>query len=405
MIDVVAIRFRYKQLRSSLNERTRRLWAGAEALSAGLGGIAAVQRATGLSRPTIVQGMRDATGHNDLGAEWIRRPGAGRKRLQVLDPGLVSCLERLVEPESRGDPESPLRWTCLSTRRLAAELTSQKHPIGKSLVCEMLHSMGYSLQANRKTREGSRHPDRDAQFQHINVMATARLKAGLPVISVDTKKKELVGDFKNAGREWRPRGKPLEVRIHDFLLDEEGKGRVSPYGVYDLAHNVGWVGVGIHHDTASFAVATIERWWRRLGRRRYPKARSLMISADGGGSNGIRVRLWKWELQQFADRSGLSISVCHLPPGTSKWNKIEHRLFSFITQNWRGKPLQTYATILKLIAATTTTTGLKVYSELDTHPYPKGVKVTDEQMTQIHLKPDAFHGEWNYTIKPRQKHS
>jgi hypothetical protein len=402
MIDVKAIRLRYQRLRSTMNERTRRLWAGAEALAAGLGGIAAVHRVTGLSLQTIADGVRDVTQAKDLGGDRIRRPGAGRKSAQVLDPSLLSALERLVEPVSRGDPESPIRWTCKSTRRLAAELTAQNHPIGKSLVGEMLHAMGYSLQANRKTREGSSHPDRDAQFQHINAVATTRLKAGLPVISVDTKKKELVGDFKNGGREWRPRGKPQDVRVHDFMLAEEGKGRVSPYGVYDLANNVGWVAVGIHHDTAAFAVATIEGWWRRLGRRRYPKARSLMISADGGGSNGTRVRLWKWELQQFADRSGLSISVCHLPPGTSKWNKIEHRLFSFITQNWRGKPLETHATILKLIAATTTTTGLRVYSELDTHPYPKGVKVTDEQMTQIHLKPDAFHGEWNYTIKPRR---
>ncbi len=262
--------------------------------------------------------------------------------------------------------------------------------------------MGYSLQANRKTREGSRHPDRDAQFEHINARATATLRAGLPVISVDTKKKELVGDFKNGGREWRPKGKPQEVRVHDFIIDEDGKGRVSPYGVYDLANNIGWVGVGIHHDTAAFAVATIERWWKHLGRRRYPKARSLMISADGGGSNGTRVRLWKWELQGFADRSGLSISVCHLPPGTSKWNKIEHRLFSFITQNWRGKPLESYATILKLNAATTTSAGLRVYTELDTRPYPKGVQVTDEQMRQIRLEPDSFHGEWNYTITPRE---
>jgi hypothetical protein len=266
----------------------------------------------------------------------------------------------------------------------------------------MLHSMGYSLQANRKTREGSMHPDRDAQFQHINDQAAAFLRAGRPVISVDTKKKELVGDFKNGGREWRPRGNPEEVRVHDFMIEEVGKGKVSPYGVYDLAHNVGWVGVGITHDTAAFAVATIERWWKRLGRGRYPKAKSLMISADGGGSNGTRVRLWKWELQRFADRSGLSISVCHLPPGTSKWNKIEHRLFSFISQNWRGKPLDSHATILKLIAATTTQAGLKVYAELDTRDYPKGVEVSDEQMARVRLIRNEFHGDWNYTIKPRK---
>ena len=402
MIDLRSIRQRYKALIGSLNERTRRLWAGAEALSAGRGGIAAVQRVTGLNYLTIARGMREARSPSGLAPDRVRAPGAGRKRAEVLDTDLKPALVRLVDSGSRGDPESALRWTSKSARHLAAALTSQKHPVGKSVVCEMLHAMGYSLQANRKTREGSHHPDRDAQFEHINARATATLKAGLPVISVDTKKKELVGDFKNGGREWRPKGKPQDVRVHDFIIDEDGKGRVSPYGVYDLANNIGWVGVGIHHDTAAFAVATIERWWKHLGRPRFPKARSLMISADGGGSNGTRVRLWKWELQRFADRSGLSISVCHLPPGTSKWNKIEHRLFSFITQNWRGKPLESYATILKLIAATTTSAGLRVYTELDTRSYPKGVQVTDEQMQQIRLEPDAFHGEWNYTIKPRK---
>jgi len=403
MVDVQAIRLRYARLESTLSERVRRRWAGAEALSAGRGGVAAVQRATGLSRPTIIRGKRECSQPEDLLPDRSRHPGAGRKLAAVLDPELLPALIDLIEPASRGDPESPLRWTSKSVRHLAAELAAQDHPVGKSVLCETLHLMGYSLQANSKTREGSRHPDRDAQFEHINAQAGAALKAGVPVISVDTKKKELVGDFKNGGREWRSKRAHEEVRVHDFIIEEEGKGRVSPYGVYDLANNVGWVGVGIHHDTAAFAVATIERWWRRLGRRHFPKARSLMISADGGGSNGTRVRLWKWELQGFADRSGLSISVCHLPPGTSKWNKIEHRLFSFITQNWRGKPLESYATILKLIAATTTTTGLKVYSELDTHPYPKGVTVSDEQMQAIRLEPAAFHGEWNYTIKPRRR--
>ena len=389
-------------MRGSFNERTLRLWAGAEALSAGHGGIAALGRVTGLSPLTIARGVREAQVPSTLPPDRVRAPGAGRKRAEALDTGLEPALIRLVDAGARGDPESPLRWTSKSARHLAAALTLQKHPVGKSVVCEMLRGMGFSLQANSKTREGSHHPDRNEQFEHINARATATLKAGLPVISVDTKKKELVGDFKNGGREWRPKGDPQKVRVHDFIIDEDGKGRVSSYGVYDLANNIGWVGVGIHHDTAEFAVATIERWWKHLGRRRYPKARSLMISADGGGSNGTRVRLWKWALQGFADRSGLSISVCHLPPGTSKWNKIEHRLFSFITQNWRGKPLESYATILKLIAATTTSAGLRVYTELDTHPYPKGVKVSDEQMQQIRLEPDPFHGEWNYTIKPRK---
>ncbi len=401
MVDIESLRQRFKTMRGVLNERTRRVWAGSEALSAGRGGIAAVQRVTGLSYLTIARGIREARSPSGLPEDRMRAEGAGRKPAESLDPGLTSALLRLVEPGTRGDPESPLRWTLKSTRRLAAELTSRGHPVGKSVVWEMLRGLDFSLQANRKTREGSRHPDRNAQFEHINARAAAALKAGLPVISVDTKKKELVGNFKNGGREWRPKGSPQDVKVHDFMIDEPGKGRVSPYGVYDIANNVGWVCVGIHHDTAAFAVATIEHWWKKLGRPRYPKARSLMISADGGGSNGTRVRLWKWELQGFADRSGLSISVCHLPPGTSKWNKIEHRLFSFITQNWRGQPLESYATILKLIAATTTTTGLKVHSVLDTRAYPKGVEVTDEQMQQIRLEPDDLHGEWNYTITPR----
>jgi hypothetical protein len=402
VIDTKPMRRRYRALRRRLNERTLREWAGAEALAAGRGGVAAVRRVTGLSRLTIARGVREVQSASELPPDRLRVSGAGRKRAEVLDPELKQALIRLVDSGSRGDPESPLRWTSKSARHLSAALTAQKHPVGKSVVCAMLQGMGFSLQANSKTREGSNHPDRDAQFEHINARATAALKAGLPVISVDTKKKELVGDFKNGGREWRPKGDPQKVRVHDFIIDEDGKGRVSPYGVYDLANNIGWVGVGIHHDTAAFAVATIERWWKNLGRRRYPKARTLMISADGGGSNGTRVRLWKWELQGFADRSGLVISVCHLPPGTSKWNKIEHRLFSFITQNWRGKPLESYATILKLIAATTTSAGLRVYTELDTHPYEKGVQVSDEQMQAIRLEPDAFHGEWNYTIKPRK---
>ena len=401
MVDVKAIRRRYKAVRATFNERTRRIWVGAEALSAGRGGIAALQRITGLSYPTIARGVREAQARSRLAADRVRRPGAGRKRADVLDAGLKAALVRLVEPNARGDPKSPLRWILKSTRRLSDELKEQGHVAGRSLVCEMLHAMGYSLQANRKTREGSSHPDRNAQFEHINARATSFLKARRPVISVDTKKKELVGDFKNGGREWRPKGKPQEVRVHDFMI--ETKGKVSPYGVYDLANNVGWVGVGVDHDTAEFAVATIARWWKRLGRRRFPKARTLLVTADGGGSNGTRVRLWKWALQKFADQTGLKVSVCHLPPGTSKWNKIEHRLFSFITRNWRGKPLETHATIVKLIASTTTRTGLKVYCELDRQRYPKGVKVTDEQMAEVRIKRDTFHGEWNYTILPRRR--
>ncbi|MGH2628539.1 MAG: ISAzo13 family transposase [Anaerolineales bacterium] len=388
-------------MRPTMNERTLRLWAGAEALAAGWGGIAAVQKVTGLSYPTVARGMREAASPAELEPRRIRAPGGGRKSAETLDPHLRPALEALVAPLSRGDPESALQWTLKSTRRLSRELESQGHVAGKSLVGEMLHAMEYSLQGNRKTREGSSHVDRNAQFEYINAQAIAFLKAKRPVISVDTKKKELVGDFRNGGREWRPRGRPQEVRVHDFIIEDLGK--VAPYGVYDLAHNVGWVGVGIDHDTAEFAVATITRWWRRLGHRRYPRARSLLITADGGGSNGTRVRLWKWELQKFADRTGLEVTVCHMPPGTSKWNKIEHRLFSFITQNWRGKPLESHAAIVKLIASTTTAAGLKVYCELDRHQYPKGVTVTDGQMAQLRLERHEFHGDWNYTILPKRR--
>jgi len=395
------MRQRYRAVRKTMNERTRRLWAGAEALAAGRGGIAAVQLVTGLCYRTIVRGMREARSSSNPEPERVRAPGGGRKRAEVLDPDLTPALEALVEPLARGDPQSPLQWILKSTRRLSQELQARGHAAGRSLICELLHGLGYSLQANRKTREGSSHVDRNAQFEYINAQATAFLKGKRPVVSVDTKKKELVGDFKNGGREWRPRGNPHEVRVHDFM--DKDLGKVAPYGVYDLANNVGWVGVGISHDTAEFAVATIARWWRRLGHRRYPKTRSLLITADGGGSNGTRVRLWKWELQKFANRTGLTITVCHMPPGTSKWNKIEHRLFSFITQNWRGKPLESHAAIVKLIASTSTATGLKVYCELDDHPYEKGIKVTDAQMAQINIKCHDFHGDWNYTIGPRRR--
>jgi hypothetical protein len=394
-----AIAYRYAHLAETLDERGRRTLAATEALVLGRGGLMAVARATGLSRKAIALGIREVRGQvPPPPAGRVRRPGGGRKPVEAHDPTLRADLERLVEPSTRGDPESPLRWTCKSVRRLANELGRQGHHVSHQKVAEVLHALGYSLQANRKTREGAGHPDRDAQFAHLNDTAEAFLAAGEPVLSVDTKKKELVGDFKNGGREWRPKGQPEEVRVHDFPLP--GLGRVSPYGVYDLAANAGWVSVGIDHDTAAFAVATIRRWWEHAGRVRYPTAQGLLLTADGGGSNGSRLRLWKWELQQLADATGLSITVCHFPPGTSKWNKIEHRLFSYITQNWRGKPLVSYAVILSLIAATSTATGLTVESELDTHHYPTGVTVSEDDMATIRLERDAFHGEWNYTIRP-----
>jgi transposase len=389
---------KYRVLRTVLNERTRRLWAGTEALAWGRGGIAAVMRVTGLSRNTVVRGIREATESRPLDVARIRAPGGGRKAKAVLDPGLKRVLDRLVEPVSRGDPESPLRWTCKSTRRLAKELGDQGYQVSHRLVADLLHELGYSLQGNRKAREGTRHPDRNAQFEYINRQVSEAMGHGQPAISVDTKKKELVGDFKNGGREWRPAGEPEEVRVHDFL--DKKLGKAIPYGVYDLARNAGWVCVGIDHDTAAFAVNTIRRWWRTMGRRAYRTARSLLIVADSGGSNGSRVRLWKWELHKLASQTGLTIHVSHLPPGTSKWNKIEHRLFSFISQNWRGRPLLTHATIVNLIANTRTSTGLKVRCELDTRRYPSKVKVTDAQMAEIDLAPHAFHGDWNYTIRP-----
>ena len=401
MAGIKAMRKRYRALRKTLNERTRRLWAGAEALSAGRGGIAAVQRVTGLCYRTIARGMQEVQTIPKLAPGRIRIRGGGRKRAEELDADLVPALEALVEPLARGDPGSALRWTLKSARRLSGELEAQGHAAGRTLVCELLHAAGYSLQGNRKTREGSSHVDRNAQFEYINAQATAFLKGRRPVISVDAKKKENVGDFENGGREWHRKGRAPRVRVYDFVDKELGK--VAPYGVYDLADNVGWVGVGISADTAQFAVATIARWWRRLGRRRYAKARSLLITADGGGSNGTRVRLWKWELQRFADRTGLTITVCHFPPGTSKWNKIEHRMFSFITRNWRGKPLESHAAIVNLIASTTTSTGLKVYCELDDHLYEKGIEITDDQMSQINIKRHDFHGDWNYTIRPKRR--
>jgi hypothetical protein len=396
-----AIRMKYRALLPAMDERHRRLWAGTEAKALGRGGIAVVARATGLARNTIVRGLTELAQKKTSSVDRVRRPGAGRKRMTVLVPGLTTALEGLVEPVTRGDPESPLRWTSKSTRHLAEELNAQGYEVSHTLVAGLLHDLEYSLQANRKTLEGAAHPDRNAQFEHINERVKAQLNRGQPAISVDAKKKELVGRFKNAGRAWRPQGKPEKVRVHDFL-DRE-KGKAIPYGVYDLGRNLGWVSVGVDHDTAAFAVATIRRWWRELGRKHYPRATSLLITADGGGSNGSRLRLWKWELQKLAQQTGLVISVCHLPPGTSKWNKIEHRLFSFISQNWRGQPLLTHAAIVSLIAATRTKTGLKVRCVLDTHEYPKAVKPTDEQMAAINLKLNSFHGDWNYTIRPRTR--
>jgi len=385
------------ELSVHLDERGRRLLAASEARASGYGGIAAVSRATGLAASTIGRGLKDLA--DELPPGRVRRQGGGGKSAVKRDPGLLPALLSLVEPEARGDPMSPLRWTCKSLRRLAAELTKRGHPVSRTVVGELLAQEKFSLQANRKTREGSEHPDRDAQFAHINASVAAALREQQPVISVDTKKKELVGDFKNAGREWRPQGDPEEVRVHDFLQPE--LGRAVPYGLYDLAANAGWVGVGMNHDTAAFAVQTIRRWWHDLGQVRYPTAERLVITADGGGSNGSRLRLWKTELQSLADEIGLAIEVHHLPPGTSKWNAIEHRLFSFISMNWRAWPLVSYRVIVDLISATTTRTGLTVHCELDESHYPKGIVVTDEQMASLNITRHDFHGEWNYTIHPR----
>jgi len=396
------IRAKFRALLPSMDERHRRLWAGTEARALGRGGIAVVARATGLARNTIARGLEELAAKKPLSIDRVRRPGAGRKRMTLLVPGLAAALEELVEPVTRGDPESPLRWTSKSTRHLAGELNGQGFEVSHTLVAGLLHDLEYSLQANRKTLEGASHPDRNAQFEHINEAVKRQMKRGQPVISVDTKKKELVGRFKNAGQTWRPRGNPESVKVHDFL--EPDKGKAIPYGVYDLGRNQGWVSVGVDHDTAAFAVATIRRWWRELGRKHYPSAKSLLITADSGGSNGSRLRLWKWELHKLAQQTGLTITVCHLPPGTSKWNKIEHRLFSFISQNWRGQPLLTHAAIVSHIAATRTATGLKVRCVLDTGTYPKAVKPTAAQMNAINLKPDQFHGDWNYSILPSGKH-
>ncbi len=398
MTDLTGIKKRFSVLSRLLDERSRRLVAGAESLALPRGGISAVSRATGISRPVIRQGIAELKNPKTALVGRVRRPGGGRKRIAVRDAAIIQDLEKLVEPVTRGDPESPLRWTCKSVRRLAEELGRQGHAVSYPVVAELLRELGYSLQANRKTTEGDGHPDRNAQFEHINRKVRRFLASKQPVISVDTKKKELVGDFKNGGRELRPQGKPEKVRVHDFLIPE--LGRATPYGVYDLAQNTGWVSVGVDHDTAAFAVESIRRWWQSMGQAVYPKAYRLLITADAGGSNGPRLRLWKVELQKLADETGLRIAVCHFPPGTSKWNKIEHRLFSFISQNWRGKPLLSFEVIVNLIAATTTAKGLKVQAEIDSGTYPAGTKIDDQELAGVRLKRDTFHGDWNYEIHP-----
>ncbi len=398
MIDPHPIRKRFTSLSPHLNERERRLFAATEARTAGYGGIAAASAATGVAVSTIGRGLKELSVLDTLAPDRVRRPGGGRKLLVEKDATLLDDLLALVEPSERGDPMSPLRWTCKSLSQLAAALVAQGHRIGRTVVGELLHRQKFSLQANRKTREGDSHPDRNAQFIHINGSVKAALAAGQPVISVDTKKKELVGDFKNAGQAWRPQGEPEEVRVHDFLIKE--LGRAVPYGVYDLAANAGWVSVGMSCDTAAFAVQTIRRWWTEIGSTRYPEATRLVITADGGGSNGSRLRLWKRELQHLANELGIDIVVHHLPPGTSKWNKIEHRLFSFITMNWKARPLVSYRVIVDLISATTTDTGLTVRCELDSADYPKGIVVSDREMDGLNISRDAFHGEWNYTMQP-----
>jgi hypothetical protein len=399
---VFALSEKFERIRPHLNEASLRLWAANEALSLGYGGVSEVSRATELSRTTIHAGIAELEGaavaHE---SNRIRRSGGGRKKLTDKDPGLLGALNKLVDPVTRGDPESPLRWTSKSTTKLAQELSTSGHPVSQRTVCDLLTGEGYSLQSVRKTREGAQHPDRDAQFQFLNAQVQAALKAGQPVISVDTKKKELVGDFKNPGREWQKKKTPIQVRVHDFV--DPVLGKAAPYGVYDLAANQGWVSVGIDHDTAEFAVESIRRWWRRMGKPIYPKATRLLITADCGGSNGYRVRLWKVALQRLADETSITLQVRHLPPGTSKWNKIEHRMFCHITQNWRGKPLESLAVIVDLIGHTTTEKGLKIRAEIDASSYPKGQTVSDEALKLVQLKPDEFHGEWNYAILPHAK--
>ena len=397
------IRRKYHTMAPVLDERSRRQWAAAEARDLGWGGVSCVAHATGLSRTTIAAGLRELeeAAPDQVPSPRLRRVGGGRKHLVDTDRGLWAALDALVDPVTRGDPETPLRWTCKSTRRLTLELSRQGHRVSAGTVAAILREADYSLQANRKTREGDAHPDRNAQFEYISTQVRRLQKRGQPVVSVDTKKKELIGDFKNAGREWQPQGQPEEVRVHDF--QDPALGKVIPYGVYDLTNNQGWVSVGIHHDTAYFAAAAIRRWWDDMGCDRFPRARELLITADGGGSNSYRSRLWKVALQDLADATDLKLRVCHFPPGTSKWNKIEHRLFSFITKNWRGRPLITHEAVVNLIASTTTSTGLIVRAALDRHHYETGIKVSNQQMAKLQLTPAEYHGEWNYSIAPRRK--
>lgn len=400
---VTALRAKYAALSPVLTERSRRLWAATEARAIGHGGISEVERATGISRATIQRGVRELEAPSPLPAERSRRPGGGRKSASAVDPTLLRDLDALVDPTAPGDPDSPLRWSCKSARTLAVALQALGHAVSHTVVAHLLHQLGYSLQGNVKTREGRQHPDRDAQFRYIAKTVTRAQQRTQPAISVDTKKKELIGDFKNAGRAWHRKGEPDRVRVHDFIIRDPGHGKAIPYGVYDLHRDEGWVSVGVDHDTASFAVHAIRRWWQQMGRRAYPQAQTLVITADAGGSNGSRLRLWKWELQQLADRTGLTITVCHFPPGTSKWNKIEHRLFSHIAMNWRGTPLVSLATIVSLIASTHSRSGLRVRSEIDRRRYPDGVTVTDAQMATVRLTRHDFHGEWNYTIHPAEQ--
>jgi hypothetical protein len=403
---ITAIRHKYQALRLVMDEKVRRRWAACEARAIGWGGITAVAAATGLSRPTIRAGLAEVQGgaprsQDDQQAEGprIRRGGGGRRRVTAGDRTLRKDLQALLESSTRGDPRSPLLWTSKSTRHLADALVQQGHHVSHHTVARLLDDLNYSLQANRKTKEGSTHRDRDTQFEHINKQVRAFQQRGQPVVSVDTKKKELIGDFKNAGRAWHPMGHPVEVRTKDFVDKQLGKG--IPYGVYDITANTGWVSVGIDHDTAQFAAESLRRWWQHMGSRVYPKAKELLVTADAGGSNGYRLRLWKVALQELADAIGLRISVCHFPPGTSKWNKIEHRMFCHITENWRGKPLVSRAVIVNLIGSTKTRTGLTIKAELDENAYPTGIKVSDEELAAIRMKQDKFHGDWNYTILPR----
>jgi hypothetical protein len=408
LITMESVKSKYQYLASAMNERARRLWAATEAKAIGRGGISLVAEATGLSRTTIHQGLRELGVSKEnrvkptepvIPGERIRKSGGGRKSTVTTQPGVKEALEKLVEPLTRGHPQSPLRWTCKSTRQLAHELLQQGFSTSHATVAHLLGELGYSLQSNRKSKEGTSHPDRNAQFEHINTEVSRFQKAGLPVISVDTKKKELIGDFKNGGKEWRPEANPEKVQVHDFEYKELGKG--IPYGVYDMSANQGWVSVGTDHDTAEFAVATIEMWWKKMGSKLYEDADELLITADSGGSNASRSKLWKVKLHEFAQKSGLKITVCHLPPGTSKWNKIEHRLFCHITRNWRARPLLSHQVMVNLIAGTTTTKGLKVKAALDTRLYETGIQISAQELAAVRIKPHSFQGAWNYTVLPK----